>query len=146
MNKKIYDKYSKILEQKTITESEIIYLRKALNVSLNYVNEDYMYAKELLFKSSEKPRSLSPEHTQKGIEYLNKKLFRLNGQLRRLKVNPFSEREIGIIKNFKKFLFVGLYNNSDNMRKNYVAVYRCVAKNGEWFDYTGVIFDIIRVV
>ncbi len=96
---------------------------------------------------------LTPEQKQAGIEYLWAKLFKKNGHRRNNSyARSIGDKEFDIISNYTDFRFIALYDMSLVYGGSswYAPVYRCIAKNGDSFDYLGVggmgAEPIIRVV
>ena len=132
MENKTFQKYLQLTKKGHVwTESEIIYFRKYINGS-SPLDADSI---EQLINSIEgKTYRITDAQTVKGITWLKNHCFRLDGKVRKgCKLMPF---ELSVIKNFKEFRFVGLWNASDNAYRNYLPIYRTIAKDGSYFDYT----------
>lgn len=122
-------------------EKEVVYFRRALGLA---GMKDRDKALELRFYFDEvmpfDGYNITVEHQQKGINYLRDNTFKKNGQLR--KNNIFGQSEIDIINNYKEFKFVGLID----VRGYYLPIYRCIAENGDYFDYTGTMYSMIEIL
>lgn len=141
---KTYNKYLNLIKKGKFTEQELISFRKQINGSSNL---DIDSRQELVYLFEEKAKKgiqLTKEHQLKGLNWLRQKTFKLNGDIR--KNAPLDQCEINIINNFKKFICVGLYNTSDNSYDNYVPIYRCYGKNGDYFDYICLMWGEIEVI
>jgi hypothetical protein len=137
---KTFNKYLKRVQDDSTpwTEMEIRYFRKYLrenpskySILMNLFKDEY---------------SITSEQTKKGIEYITKVCFKKNGELRKTKYMPFGTREARIIRDFKEFKFVGLYNTGSHYNNFYLPVYRVVSKNREYFEYTAGIWGNMEVI
>lgn len=62
-------------------------------------------------------RKLDSDLTAKGIDWLNRVLFKANGERRDTKLSRnFGEREIRIVRNFSHFTFDGFYNDGYDLQ------------------------------
>ena len=141
---KTYTKYSKLIEEKATgtvwTESEIIYFRKYLNNSNpDLIADFYHYMPETGY-------NITVAQDQKGTNYLINNSLKKNGQLR--KGNKLDAYEVNILFNSPTNTFIGLKNlNTMNYGfTQYVAVYRMTDKDGNWFEYTGVTYNMLEVL
>lgn len=108
-----------------------------LTSDLRHVSELPRYnAAVMLFDNS---YSITKEQTEFGIEWLNNFSFKSNGEARNTK-NNFDSAQLLIIKNFKKFEFVGVlgFRNGFNQMIQHAPIYRVVSKSGDYFDYTPI--------
>jgi hypothetical protein len=129
------------------TESEIVFFRKAIgycglkDVELRSKLHDHFHD-----HMPKEGYNISMDQAQKGINYLRSKTYKLNGDLR--KGNIFGEFERSVINNFRHFKFVGLYpqTNGTGETLGYLPVYRCIAENGCYFDYTGTAYQAIEIL
>lgn len=139
---KTYKKYLEMTKRGHVwTEKEIIYFRKYLNGSSPATIDQI---ENLLASIEGKTYRITQEQNQKGIQWLRNQCFKLNGKVRRsCKFKPF---ELDIILNFKEFRFVGLYNVSENSYRNYMPIYRTIAKDGSYFDYVAYSFGEFKVL
>lgn len=123
------------------TENEIIYFRKYINGSSPLNAYD---AQGLIDAVDGKVYRITEQQSVKGILWLKNQCFTGRGILRRS--CPFKTFEVNVISNFREFRFVGLYNVSDNSYRNYMPIYRCIAKNGDFFDYVAYSFGQVKVI
>lgn len=145
MNYKTTQKYLDLINgTKAWTEGEIRGVLKQFN-SLRfsrYRNEvnARTEAIEGILETMERVDKVWPitkEQSSKGIAYLLKRHFKLNGEPR--KSCPFNSRQQRIIKSFQRFAFAGVFVGNGSMGCNYyVPVYRVYAKNGDNFDYSPI--------
>ncbi len=126
-----------------LLENEIKALCWALNgvKAANLGADDREELRALLDAREERP--ITREHAAKGIEWLRRLTFKANGEVRQSKSMPFDKREVGIIRNFKRFTWVGVFNTQEhfgnfNGCKSYVPVWRTYAKDGSYFDYVAI--------
>lgn len=123
------------------TENEIIFFRKYLNGSSSIdINTVYYLASQI----DNKNFKITDQQSVKGILWLKNKCFTNNFKIR--KNCPFKNFEINVIKNFKEFRFVGLYNVSENFYRNYMPIYRCIAHNGDYFEYVAYTWGKVKVL
>lgn len=130
------------------SENDIIYFRKAVGSCGLKDSDD----RERLMDHFEtlmpvEGYEITQEQKQKGINYLRENTYKKNGQLR--KNNIFGDAERHVIDNYEDFNFIGLYPASNGLGLNsgyYLPVYRCWAKDGSYFDYTGTAYSMIRVL
>lgn len=143
---KTVDKYRKLIKSGRFTEVELKYFRKLINGSsrLDAITKNDL-VQEFEWQANEHNGiRLSKEQQQKGIEWLRKVTYKLNGELRKTQVLGRIER--CIIDEFKYFRCVGLYNLSDNNYDQYVPIYRCIARDGSYFDYICKMWGEIEVI
>lgn len=151
---KSYNKWTNLIinklkwENAPFTESEVIYLRKAIGPS-GLKDRDLAYDLSQHFTDL-MPRdgyNITLEHQQKGIDYLRDNTFKKSGKLR--KNNIFNEYCINILNNYKEFKFVGLHeqvNFYGYSSGHVLPIYRCIAEDGTYFDYTGTMYSMIEVL
>lgn len=130
MTNKTFDKYIALIKKKAFTENELISFRRAINDSSIMAQYKIHY---LIREFEYNHINLTLDQQYKGINWLRNKTFKLNGQTR--KNSPLSYFEQQVIKDFKEFKCVGLYNQSDNQRPFRVCIYRCISIKGLYFDY-----------
>jgi hypothetical protein len=152
MNKlsKTYKKWQNIIDDKQkwsnapFSEHEVIYLRKAIGSSgLKCIDERYTLLSHFQDTMPETGFNITVDHQQKGIDYLRNNTYKKNGTLR--KNNILGSFERGVIDNFKEFKLVDLRNASENSYDFYLPIYRCIAKDGSYFDYTGTVYSMIKI-
>jgi hypothetical protein len=136
-------KYLSLLMSRNFSEQDICSFRKALNgysrSSLN--REDREKLLELFERRA--PYRISREQTLKGIAWLQRYCFKLDGSPRKRKDSPFESAHLEVIRNFSRFEFVGLkdlradnpYSLSLNFHQ-YIPIYRVIARDGSYFDYS----------
>ena len=143
---KVFKKNLEILASNCISEKDVASIKRSLNPS-SYCNE--YQSKAILEAVNSAEWNLNEELTKKGIDYLNKRVFKNNGDIRKCASSMLDEMNdfhFEILKNFKKFLLVGFKNISPNSYDCYVPVYRVIAKNNDFFDYTGIQFETSEIV
>ena len=125
------------------TENDIIFYRKYVGCNGSANKEQKQILKQLFESGIE--YSITQDQTEKGLNYIKNKALKKNGKLRNTKNQPFGNREVTIIKNFKEFKFVGLYSAS---RHNDFTkpIYKVIAKNGMYFEYIAGSFGDIEVI
>ena len=133
-----------LLSQKTLTQSDIRSLKIMLGFSTPFEWYDQKVALNNMIKSCN-GFDITKEHSDIGIEYLRKTFFKKNGDPRQAAFDYLTGHDINILRNFKKFKFIGFelsrvnYNTFNKTTNNaFEIVYRVVAKNGDWFDYLAV--------
>ena len=126
-----------LLSQKVLTQSDIRSLKKALGRYSNLKSTEFLTMINLCDSFD-----ITEEHSDIGIEYLRKTFFKKNGDPRRAAFDDLTDHDINVLRNFKKFKFVGfdLYRPhfQDSQYDQYEIIYRVIAKNGDWFDYLAV--------
>lgn len=138
---KTFRKYEAILlAKRPLTKSEILGLAWALNgakrVNLLYPHRVVLTA--LINRRAERP--IAKELSTFGVQWLRKKAFKLNGEPRQGKTQPFGDRELKIIKGFSKYRWVGFHNTQEdygnfNGCKSLTPIWRCYDRKGNYFDY-----------
>lgn len=142
---KVYSKYVDLIKKGKFTERELISFRRQINGSSKLDIDSRQELVDLFEEkaSSNKTIQLSKEQQSKGLNWLRQKTFKLNGRIR--KNSPLGSYEIEVLNNFKKFTCVGLYNISENSYTQYVPIYRCYNKKGNYFDYICLMWGEIKV-
>ena len=116
----------KIEQSNSITEAEILLLKRRLNKG-EKIDLDYVWNNEI---------ELTPEQNKKGIDFLMNQYITPGGIER--KNNPFGYREIEILKNFTCFTFGGFYDAGNYHHSYYLPLYDCNSKdNGFTYYYNG---------
>lgn len=128
----------RLMGRAPLLENEIKALCWALNgvKAANLDDTDRRELRALLDAREERP--ITREHSDKGIAWLRKLCFKLNGDPR--KNPPLGTRELDIVRRFKRFTWVGVYNTQEHFEnwngcKSYVPVWRTYDKAGNYFDY-----------
>ncbi len=117
------------------SENDIIYFRKAVGSSGLKSNDERDELRGAF--NSDEGYKITENQTSKGINYLKNTIYKANGSLRNtIKSRAFGLREKAIIDNFSHFLFTDIHNGSSNYYEFYLPVYRVIAKNGSYFEYT----------
>ena len=133
-----------LLSQKTLTQSDIRSLKIMLGFGTTFEWYDQKVALNKMNKSCN-GFDITKEHSDIGIEYLRKTFFKKNGDPRQAAFDYLTDHDINILRNFKKFKFIGfevnrlnhnIFNNNTN--QCFEIVYRVIAKNGDYFDYLAV--------
>ena len=133
-----------LLSQKVLTQSDIRSLKIMLGFCTPFEGFDQKEALNNMIKSCN-GFDITKEHSDIGIEYLTKTFFKKNGDPRKAAFNDLTDHDINVLRNFKKFKFIGfevnrlnhnIFNNNTN--QCFEIVYRVIAKNGDWFDYLAV--------
>lgn len=144
MRIEVFKKYTKrIAGRASWGENEIRGLAKLLNSKRFGITERgcerFFMINEIERRLNEATRTwpITKEQSSKGIEYLRRRYFKKNGEPRKL--CPFSETAQNIIRNFKRFEFVGLYEHATTAGSmGYLPIYRVISKHGSYFDYSPV--------
>lgn len=151
-NKSHYEMRERLENKKHVwSEGEINSLRKNLGYCSNWSE----YARETLIddyfrRGDMHCFNITKEQSKKGIDWLKSSQLKKNGQLRAAKSTFLTENEAEIIKNFKKFQFIGLefssYNPYSKSHQLIRPIYRTIAKNGDYFDYASSAFNGCELV
>jgi hypothetical protein len=112
-----------IKDRGTITEGEILLVKRRLQDG-TYSPDDVADLYEL---------ELTPEQTEKGINWLKNTAFMKSGETR--KNSPFGSMEEEKIKTFKKFEFGGFQDIGTYGFHNYAPVYIVTSENGSFKYY-----------
>lgn len=133
INPKLVSKYTNILiDNEYIEEKDIVSLRSFMSNKLRHDRDAFNY---FMRTASNTEKNLTPEHNQKGIDWLRRTQFKKNGQLSTAKTTFIGEREAHVIKNFSHFTFIGLVDESSNQWPQPMPVYKCYATDGTSFEY-----------
>lgn len=142
---KTFEKYERLIKGRKFSEQELIAFRKYVNGSSPLTPSDAQYLIDSFDEIAASRGVLLTEQQQvKGLLWLKHQTFRLNGAVR--KNAPLDHFEREVLKRFKKFTCVGLYNLNENHYRQYVPIYRCHATNGTYFDYACLMWGEIRVL
>lgn len=137
---KTYDKWLKRVKDRRTpwTENDIIYFRRAVGSSSHMPTQ---LKQELVRRFQETaPYRITAAQTAKGLDFLRRKAFRIDGKPRQTADFPFSNYELTIIKTASHFQFVGLANSAYLYGGGYtwyLPIYRLYSKSGDYFDYIG---------
>lgn len=139
-----YKKYSRMISSKKDgtpwNENEIIYFRKYLR----NLNQRDFTGMLILFRYNmpEGGYSIETSHEDKGTEYLKRKTFKLNGNLR--VGNIFNTTGINILKtNLISHKFVDL----DFQSSHILPIYKMTSlETNQSIKYTGTIYSCIRLI
>jgi len=157
MNKpsKIFLKYCTIIKRGLMTEREIISFRSAVgSYTRTTLTEDEKSQLVSMVDDVIDSRGyidLETSQKQKGIDWINRKLFKTNGQLRNdqcVKNTYRVEHVAEIVKNFRDFTLVGFDDLGTNGYRQLMPVYRCHSIDGKYFDYvgrSGINIDVLNV-
>lgn len=144
MNKAIKNKI-RILssDDEKIDNSFIIGLTKALN-SARFSSCHYSEVEIniLLMTANSFKKEIDKNLEEKGLNYL-KKLIRKDGEPRLNK--GLGKREVEIIRNFKRFLFVGVIDASDGRGHAHTPLWRVEAKGNRSFTYYADPLDYFKI-
>ena len=124
------------------SESEIIYFRKA--IGLAGINDVKLRSNLLDYFNSSMPDegfNITLDQKEKGINYLLSNTYKKNGTLR--KNNIFGTFELNVLKQYEDFKLISLYEYGNG--GYYLPVYRCISKNGSYFDYLGTVYSQIKI-
>lgn len=140
---KLFNKYNKMLkENKYLTETEIINLKSRISTNpCSLTSKEVVNLKDRLEYNQGDSVSymITPEHAEKGIEYLRQKAFKLNGNRRNTKqVENMPWQFFEAIKKYDHFTFVGFEEVDYNIysgRSFYMPVWRIHTTDGQFFDY-----------
>lgn len=113
-------------------------LRKNMRMTFGKGPQELTYSErwELLSIFEGVHLDLTKEQQRKGIQFLTKTHFRKDGTQR--KSSKLTPEQLDVIKNFSHFLFVGLEHETfaNGTGINAIPLYRTVAKDGTYFDYS----------
>lgn len=146
--KETVDKYRRLIQGKsTWTESDIRGFLKLIN-GLRFCDNDRNPERHAAIQGllelwedrgmgpGRREWPITAEQSRKGIEYLRKRYFKLNGAPRaKCAQLGIGAGERNAIRNFKRHAFVGLHNVG-TYSPFYQPVYRLYAKDGRYFDYS----------
>jgi len=136
MASKLYKKYAAKIQSGRLTETEIIWLRSALNRPNSGL--DYFERIQLQQLVENVQPDITPEQTAKGLAWLNN--LRRTPTRKTRKHNPFTASHEAVLDAFSHFKLVGLFDcASDEARALgiycYQPIYRVFSKDGYRFDY-----------
>lgn len=137
---KLFTKYLRVLNNTTLTESEIIALKSRIgHNSCSLTQDEVSQLEDVLLYGYCKEYDITNDHSDKGINYLNAKLFTNKGTQRNTKQVQNSSRELfEYTKTFSHFKFVGFdevdYNQYSG-RSAYMPVWRLYSTCGQYVDY-----------
>jgi hypothetical protein len=132
------------------TETEVRGLYRLLN-SLSYdktKRDDKLYSalRDLQDRAIDGAfiHSITEAQTEKGIEWLRRNFLKLDGSPRKCVNNLCyfngghldGSLVVHVIKNFKAFKFIGVLVQSNGYWEAHTPVYRTIAKDGSYFDYS----------
>ena len=146
MTLKTYNKWKDLIQTKLKyenapwSENELIHFRSRLRDS----DLGYDLLMEFIKNNPGGGYNITVNHQNKGIEYLRKNTYKLNGKLR--KNNIFGEFERSVIDDYSHFKLVDMYNDGNGFVQYYLPVYRCFDTKGNYFDYTGTQYSMIMVL
>lgn len=138
MLKKTMQSYEALITAKVWTKQDCQRVAKALN-ALRFTSTDdhtrtFMINWKDRFNARDSEYKITKEHSDQGINYLRNYCFTTKGAVRKSCNLGWSEQEI--IKNFKRFAFVGYHTEYNNYGYPfYHIIYRCYDKFGRYFDY-----------
>ena len=120
---KTKDLLTKIEQSKSITESEILLLKRRMNNG-EKIDLSFVYDNEI---------ELTDDQNKKGINFLTNLYKTPIGKER--KNHPFGYREIEILENFDRFTFGGFYDAGNFYRSYYLPLYDCCGANNAFTYY-----------
>jgi len=143
---KIIEKYRKLIKGKVWTKQEINSFKKLL-CSFHYIKDEQRKEaiKELhsLFsvETGKRHYNITKDHTAQGLSYLKSRVLLKRGGVS--KSSGFEDYAEGIIKNFKKFEFIGLhehYNScwGSDFPSDFSPIFRIISKNDHNYDYSPI--------
>lgn len=133
-------------KRKVWKEGEIIYVRKSIGYCSSYSKAAVEHLCDLLTTLNAK---ITPEQSEKGINYLKSIVFRKDGTRRQSKTNFLLNKdyEVSVLKKFKEFRWTGVYLEYgwNGRVANSAPIYRVIAKNGDYFEYIASSFGGCRL-
>jgi len=132
VNPKLVLKYSTILSNDYISESNIVALRSFMNNKLRHDRETLYQFNE---KASSFERKLEESHSKKGLDWLFKTQVNKKGELRTSQEVFLGTNELNILKDFSHFTLSGLYDAGNDNFPAYYPMYKCYDRQGNWFEY-----------
>lgn len=91
--------------------------------------------------------AITKEQSEFGIQWLRELVFTKTGKARRSKASDsFTEEDLEVIRNFKRFEFVGFHEDWTGYNSRYTPIYRCIGKDGAYFDYYAFHWEKTEVV
>lgn len=136
---KQFDKYMEVLKSDTITERDILNLKKILNgwSTTSVTDDEKKQLTDRIWANYDMDgQKLTAEQNAKGITWLRDQWKTPRGIER--KNNPFGYREEEVIADFSHFTFSYFYDDArvyDKVHHNYLPTYTVVAKSGATFEY-----------
>lgn len=138
-------KYQHLLKKPVMDEQEILSIKKHYNAinrggswGVDYPEEFKTMINDFVKQfDSGKEIGISQAQSQKGINWLRNNILDKKGNLRKsalVRESDIGEDEAHIIKNFKKFTWVGFNTDSDQNWQS--PIYRTYDKDGNYFDYS----------
>lgn len=127
---KQFEKYAAVIKSGTVTERDILNLKKLLNgwSNTSTTPEERKQLNDMIWDAD--GLKLTAEQTEKGINWLRNQWKTPRG-VERLH-NPFGYRETDVLENFSHFTFVGFYDDArvwnDNDKHNYQPIYDVFGK------------------
>lgn len=137
-------KYQKCLDASMFSEKDLIYFRKLINGNGSLVTSRWDLLNSFQRKAKSQGIDLEESQKQKGLDWLTKKCFKLNGSSRRN--SPLNAWQRVIVRQYSDFKCVGLHNLSTGEYRQYVPIYRCFGVDGESFDYICKMWGEIEVI
>jgi len=137
---KLFEKYDNILTiSNCLTESDLIALKSRISGNQASLTDDEVINLRDRLNHGECEYNITQEHSDKGMEYLLRKCFKVNGQRRNTtQLDNMPDMFFLAIKDFNYFTFGGfecLDFNPYNNRMFYMPVWRIHTNSGETFDY-----------
>lgn len=129
---KLFRKYADKIKTSTLSESDILALRMALNSRRRTTLQDSEKRGLIDMIADHAPR-VSPEQSEKGRAWLMNQWKTPKGRER--KNNPFGYRETYVLENFDHFTFSGLYDVGRNGFAEYLPIYTVHATDSSTFQY-----------
>lgn len=137
---KQFIKYKALLEGNTLTERDILNLKKLLNgySRTSTTKEERDELQRIMYDHIDEHGGyeLTAEQTKKGIDWLRDQWKTQRGIER--KNNPFGYREEDVLEHFSRFLFEGFYDDTrawDSDYHNYLPIWGVFGGNGSYFQY-----------
>jgi len=132
-------KYVDLIKSGKMTKTEINSMRKALGHCSRLPSEKKQSIIDAFQNMQNKTLGIkiTPEHTEQGINFLKRTAFRTNGAARNTKDYPFSDHDLGVLRNFKEFRLVGLetFTNVYGNIMSYESEWKVKSKSGDSFTY-----------
>lgn len=132
------------------SENDIIYFRKAVG---HCGIKDVELRRILVDKFNETVSKIggydiTPDQSNKGLDYIKSVAMRRDGTPSQSKDNCFGAREISIMNDFSKFTFAGLYEQVNGIGEvmGYLPIYETFGTDGNSFEYVGAAKGIMQVV
>lgn len=131
-------KYKAILEGDTLTERDILNLKRLLNgySRTSTTEEERKQLERIMYDHIDDKGGymLTPEQTEKGIKWLLNEWKTPRGVER--KNNPFGYREEEVLEHFAHFMFEGFYDaGTYSQYHNYIPLWGVYSKKYGYFQY-----------